>query len=335
MLRPIQVRHHLSFMRNRGFSAREVLAGSKIEAAKLEDPAYLVSPDCCHRVVRNIVALTRDSGIGLKMGSAMGLGELGIVGYAMASSSNLGEAVALWLQYGNSPVGFPFTLKAVDDPGAGTWGIIALSNGMSGAIYRFYVEEILAMGVNFLKISTGLDVRLVEIQFAYPKPSHHRLYEQLFDCPISFDAARTQALVLSPSPETPVKSNDSELRELCIRHCSQVVRHISQHGPVSARLRALLTARGSMLALDQAAEAMNLGPRTLRRKLKAEGSSFQAILDELRADLAREYLAAGLLPTKEIAFRLGFSDVESFRRAFKAWTGMIVGTYIDSVRKAR
>jgi AraC-like DNA-binding protein len=61
--------------------------------------------------------------------------------------------------------------------------------------------------------------------------------------------------------------------------------------------------------------------------LQDEGTSFQRVLDEFRTDLAREYLGAGMMPAKEVAYLLGFSQVDAFRRAFKAWTGQTVGHF--------
>lgn len=62
-------------------------------------------------------------------------------------------------------------------------------------------------------------------------------------------------------------------------------------------------------------------PRTLQRQLKAEGTSFQAVLAYTRESLARHYLRAGDVRTSEIAYLLGYEDTNSFYRAFKTWTG--------------
>ena len=62
--------------------------------------------------------------------------------------------------------------------------------------------------------------------------------------------------------------------------------------------------------------------RTLQRQLSREGTSFQAVLASTRESLARHYLARDGLRTSEIAFLLGYTDTNSFYRAFKSWTGM-------------
>ena len=61
--------------------------------------------------------------------------------------------------------------------------------------------------------------------------------------------------------------------------------------------------------------------RTLRRKLEAEGTSYSELLDGVRHALALDYLSTSTLSAADIASALGFSEVASFRRAFKRWTG--------------
>jgi AraC-like DNA-binding protein len=77
-----------------------------------------------------------------------------------------------------------------------------------------------------------------------------------------------------------------------------------------------------------------MSARSLRRHLHDENTSFQIILDEFRADLATEYLVAGMMSAKEVAFLLGFAQVDAFRRAFKAWTGQTVGAFQSAARRA-
>lgn len=327
MLRPTQVRQHVNFMRARGYSDELVLAGTGIDPGRLSDPAYLVEVEQCHAVVANMVQLTGNVGLGLQVGEATNLNDLGIVGYAMASSNTLGQAIGLWLQYGTSPVGFPFTLRLIESTPSGEWGVIATPHGVSGSVYRFYVEETFVMGCKFALLLTGAPLEISEAWFSFPKPPNWQQYERYFGGAVRFDAPETRALVRMPSLNIPVKSNDSELRELCIRHCTHLVRQIVRNGPVSSRLRNALTSMGTIPSLDEAAEALNMSARSLRRHLQDEGTSFQKVLDEFRCDLAREYLSAGMMPAKEVAFLLGFSQVDAFRRAFKTWTGQTVGAY--------
>ncbi len=69
-----------------------------------------------------------------------------------------------------------------------------------------------------------------------------------------------------------------------------------------------------------------MSPRTLQRRLQAEGTTFQDVLSSTRESLARHYLGRTGVATGEIAFLLGYEDPGSFHRAFRDWTGQTPGT---------
>ena len=73
--------------------------------------------------------------------------------------------------------------------------------------------------------------------------------------------------------------------------------------------------------MDAIANRLGLSRQSLFRKLRAEGVTFEKVLDDLRHTLALRYLNGEGLSVKEAAFRLGFSEPASFSRAFKRWTG--------------
>ncbi|MFC7494412.1 MULTISPECIES: AraC family transcriptional regulator ligand-binding domain-containing protein [unclassified Nocardioides] len=83
-------------------------------------------------------------------------------------------------------------------------------------------------------------------------------------------------------------------------------------------------------SIDSVTGSLAVSARTLQRQLKAEGTTFQAVLADTRESLARHYLQTGDLRTPEIAYLLGYEDTNSFYRAFKSWTGATP----DSLRMA-
>jgi AraC-like DNA-binding protein len=70
-----------------------------------------------------------------------------------------------------------------------------------------------------------------------------------------------------------------------------------------------------------------MSPRTLQRRLELEGTTFSEVLDRARLEAARGLLADRDLPLAKVSARLGFSDVATFSRAFKRWTGMPPGQW--------
>ena len=87
---------------------------------------------------------------------------------------------------------------------------------------------------------------------------------------------------------------------------------------VEQRVESLLAS--GPVRIEQVASAMGLSRQTLYRRLKAEGVTFEALLDRLRTRLALKLVPEGLA-VKDVAYRLGFSDPAAFSRAFKRWTG--------------
>jgi AraC-like DNA-binding protein len=75
-------------------------------------------------------------------------------------------------------------------------------------------------------------------------------------------------------------------------------------------------------SLGDAAQRLAMSARTLQRRLGEDGTSFQAVLDETRRELALHYLQRTAISSGEISFLLGFSDPSSFFRAFHGWTGL-------------
>ena len=87
-----------------------------------------------------------------------------------------------------------------------------------------------------------------------------------------------------------------------------------------------LLARGEANA-DYACRAMKLSRRTLQRRLKAEKTSFQKVLKEVRAELAVRYLSDRRLKALEVAMLLGYNNISSFTTAFKSWYNMPPAEY--------
>jgi AraC-like DNA-binding protein len=85
--------------------------------------------------------------------------------------------------------------------------------------------------------------------------------------------------------------------------------------------------------IDTIARRLAMSARTLQRRLGDEGTTFDALLDATRKELAFSYLAGDSLASSEVAFALGFSDSTAFHRAFKRWTGTTPGAWRQSRRR--
>lgn len=84
---------------------------------------------------------------------------------------------------------------------------------------------------------------------------------------------------------------------------------------------------GSACAVDDVCRALGLSRRTLQRRLKEENTSFQQQLNHTRELLTKNYLRNTTLSAEDIAYLLGYQDLNSFYRAFSLWTGKSISEY--------
>ena len=102
-----------------------------------------------------------------------------------------------------------------------------------------------------------------------------------------------------------------------------LIAKMTSHGSFVDEVRLLMLARpGYFPDIDALAEKIGMSARTLRRRLKNEGSTFREVLKEIRYGLAREYLANTHLPMDEISLLLGYTEAGNFSHAFKRWSGL-------------
>jgi len=149
-----------------------------------------------------------------------------------------------------------------------------------------------------------------------------RDYETFFGCPVSFNAPRSQIRFDAAVLDTAMPMQDAETSAVCQHQCQLLLARMSNSSGVIEQVRQLIVARpGFFPDIDYVAQKLHMTSRTLRRRLAAEGSSYQQILADVRYALAREYLATSSLPLEEIASMLGYSSPGNFTYAFKRWHG--------------
>lgn len=103
---------------------------------------------------------------------------------------------------------------------------------------------------------------------------------------------------------------------------------------ISARVRSALTELlpGGECGIKEAAKRLGLSKRTLQRKLSEENTTFQKQLNSVRETLALHYIRNTDMTSNDIAFLLGYQELNSFLRAFSVWTGMSISEYKNHIK---
>lgn len=128
---------------------------------------------------------------------------------------------------------------------------------------------------------------------------------------------------------TPIASFNSRLRDYFEEQCRELATRFSPDAPVAGRVRKELMAAmdGGDPSMEVVAKKLGMSGRSLQRRLSEEGCRYNDLLDEIRLEFAKRYLARGTVTASEVAYLIGFQSPTAFFRAFKRWTGETPSTY--------
>jgi AraC-like DNA-binding protein len=189
---------------------------------------------------------------------------------------------------------------------------------------RFADETLLVIVHGVLCWLAGRRVPLQAVAFAHPPPEHAAEYRAMFCQQLHFDAPLTAMAFDVRLLRAALVQTEETLKPFLSAAPRSVFLKYRNPDGWSARLRRRLRVgleQGSLPSFKSIVREWHVAPTTLRRRLEAEGATFQTIKDELRRDSAIHQLAAGGRSVNAIAADLGFDEPSAFRRAFRRWTG--------------
>jgi AraC-like DNA-binding protein len=177
---------------------------------------------------------------------------------------------------------------------------------------------------------TGKSLVPRHVEFVHPAPPRLDEHVRIFAATPSFNGEATRLVLARELLDEPSSAADAALAEILDSYAHKLLKQLPTAPDFIARVRAAALpamAEGSV-TITVVAQKLGLAPRTLQRRLADEHqTSFQALLEQLRKDLARQWLSEQQLSIAEIAFALGFADQSTFHRAFVRWTGVTPGQF--------
>lgn len=313
----------------RGLSPDAALAGSGLVVDDLESPDRESTAAAEMQVIRNLAAWAGPASTwGLDAGLRYHLTTFGIWGFALVSASTVQEAVDIGMRFIDLTSALTAPRPDVDD--AGNLRMVFHEPDEPADVARFVVQRDLAAVQVILEEVLGRGARFREVTFQHePVPGTEERYRQVFGTEPTFGAERN-AVVFDPTTlEARLPQADEHTSALAQDQCRILLDRRRRRAGLSGQVRDIIVAglRHPPSAPEVAA-ALNLGERTLRRRLAAEETSVRILTDEVRAGLATELLVSGSLTVAEISHRLGYVEVSSFSQAFRRWHGMSARSYL-------
>lgn len=177
----------------------------------------------------------------------------------------------------------------------------------------------------------------LSVSFAFPRPDDAGEHARIFGVPPRFDAAHPEIAVSMATWVTPSLGAEPALLSILDEHARALLDRLPPgEEDLVARTRAAIAAelRGGDPSIGRVARKLAMSDRTLQRRLGEAGTSYAALLDEVRRQWAEAYLRRPEIGLCEVAWLLGFAEQSSFTRAFRRWTGTSPGRFRASAASA-
>jgi AraC-like DNA-binding protein len=170
--------------------------------------------------------------------------------------------------------------------------------------------------------------QVYEIAFPFEAPEYAAVASDIFGAKVRYGQSWTGFSAPRSVLDLPLKLADPAAFEEAKQICQRELARIAAQESISARVRRLLLEnQAGFPSLQVAARLLHMTPRTLHRRLVDEDTSFRELLESVRHLLAVEHLKSDRFSVEELAYRLGYTDLANFRRAFKRWEGIAPAAY--------
>lgn len=312
-----------AFAQGQGISRHALLQAAGIAPDSLADHDGRIPFARYVALMRAAKAMTGDPALALRYGAAVDLSEISVLGLICLASETMLDAFAQMNRYGqlvveavNAHGGERFSLQRK----AGVLWLV--DNRMIPPGFPELVETSFALMVSGTR-RFGDTPFVHEVQLSYPDPGYAGVYQEIFRAPVRFGAGWNAMRIDEAWLSHTIAEQPRYVFGVLTAHADRMLERIGQGQSLRARVEAAIlpVLHTGQVSAQMAARQLGISRQTLYRRLKAEGASFEQILDGLRHQLALHYLAGRKVSVKETAYLLGFSDPAAFSRAFKRWTG--------------
>ena len=315
----------LDMFASQGLDVQRLMRGAGIDSSAIDQTGTRIEADAVIRLWDLAIQASGNPALGIDRELVARFVNFDVVGHAMMSSHDLRSGLESLSRY-LALISDATTIELVYER-PHSWLVIGHIGNTLRLPRQRQEHAILTLQI-LCSWLTRREVRPLAAEFIFPQPVCELPYRKAFDCPLRFGQPVTRLLLADTDLATPLPSRSPAMLALHERIMDEQLSHLGST-TVSNKVREQVMQRlgqGEPRREDIAAY-LALTDRTLQRRLRAEGTSYQQLLDEARCELARKYLAQDKLPLSAMADLLGFGDQSNFFRACKRWFGVPPGEY--------
>jgi AraC-like DNA-binding protein len=320
--------HILEVLGEFGYDIREYLDPIGLDADLATSQHPDLPSDTYYLFLESVLNQVNIPSLGLRVGLKFSLADYGVLGYACISSPTVKHLLEKFLRFQQivgSSSSFSEALRVEGDVAM----IEIQSSRADVKLSRFDIEEAVGQWCAAAEdFWSGKDTMYTRINLTFSKPSYAKDLQSLINCPIAYEQARNELVFPVEVLDHPLRMANELTSQLCEQQCKTILQNLTQEQGLVDEVRKLIINKpGQVPTPVDIASQLNISYRTLRRRLGDEGTSFKQIHNEVRMELASEYIQQTNMTTQQIAFLLGYSEASNFHRAFRAWYGKTPGEY--------
>ncbi len=320
----------IQFASQRGVEATSLLALTGKSMEELTETNLFFDRVTYSTIFEKAIKESGDVLFGLHLGEYLSLSAAGLIVQIAQSSRTVLEALQYLAEFSNLGLqALPFQVKEL----ATEWELSLIPNAQWQKEHPLIVQQttdmLLVFAIREFHTLTRQRYYPNRIDFAGESPENISEYERILNCPLYFGQAKTAIYVAKKQVEEQVITSDYKLLQILVQHAREKLATLNlKVGFATIVKQSIINlVKPQFPTIEQVAANLNLSVRTLQRRLKEEGLTYKAVLDELRKQFALDYIKNKTLSIKEIAYLLDYAEPSSFIRSFKRWTGESPNNY--------
>ncbi len=302
-----------------GLDVARVLTLASLPQSRFSGPKTRVTTSEFFALWHAVEQVAGSRELGLKLGASSAPHQYDVVSMAALHSASLGDALRKIARY-----------KRVTCPEQVT---IEIARGEARIRYEwllaaaappdFLIDATFTATLALARRGTGqkIDAKRVELVRA---PRDEALLARYFECEVRFGAPQDALVLEAAALATPFVTHNSDLVALMTPQLEIALQEQGSERSFIDDVRIALARNlsGERPSVEKIAKELGVSSRTLQRRLEGAGATYQGLLDSARHESARRLLSKSQIGPEEVAFLLGFEEVNSFTRAFQGWEGV-------------
>ena len=315
----------ISWLREQGIDHQPFLKRAGVPLEALSQPEYTITPGQEIGFIQDVYQSQQFPELGLIMGPRYHLSSYGMLGLAAMTSGDLfhcykvvfDNIVLTWTY---------FKVSLYTEKGRAYLQMDPIRD-LGGSI-QYMIERDLSAAWFIANEALDKELPLLSVEFKHPETGYRKKYEEIFHCPAVFNAQYNRFGFETPWLEEPLAKSEPETSRIFAAQCEDIAASLTKEYSFTEHIRYfLLNSTQESPSLEAIAAMLNTTSRTIQRKLVAEKTSFQELVDDVRINVSTEYLLTTKLSIEDIAERVGYNDAAAFSNAFKRWTGISPSAY--------